>query len=363
MRTVEVRPASGPYRVILGRGLVTGGESTPALASVLEGRKVYVVSDGNVYALHGGPLERWLATNGARPLGRTVIEPGESSKNLSTMGGLWDGLIRSGLERTGLVVAFGGGVVGDLAGFAAATYLRGVDFIQVPTTVLAMVDSSVGGKTGCDHPLGKNLIGAFHQPKAVLADLDFLETLPAREILSGLAEAIKAAIIGDPELFRIFELRGPEISGDKDALLDAIARSVTVKAAVVGADEKEGGSRALLNLGHTLGHALEAVSGYAGLSHGEAVGTGMIFASRLSRELGMIEPADAERITGLLKTWGYSGSLKGMDAGEIKKAFSYDKKKASGLPRWVLPRGIGKVQWGIPVEEATLDLLLDTMQR
>lgn len=362
MLTVEVDLLGHAYRVLVGRGLLNGKGPTGEITALLQGRKVVLVSDETVYGLHGPLAESWLDANGARVLARSVMKPGEANKNLAALGRIWDDMVESGLERSGLLVAFGGGVTGDVAGFAAATYLRGVDFIQVPTTLLAMVDSSVGGKTGIDHPRGKNLIGAFHQPKAVVADIDLLETLPSREVHSGLAEAIKAAVIGDPVLFDLLEEKGPAIIRQPDALLETVGRAVAVKAAVVGEDEREGGKRALLNLGHTVGHAIEAASGFGGPTHGEAVGTGLLFAVRASLRLGLIERAPARRIEKLLEDWGYPAKAEGLSPAEIKKAMGFDKKKVSGSTKWVLPRDIGRVDWGMDIDEVTVDLLLAEMQ-
>lgn len=362
MRVVEVVVPGGSYKVSIGGGLLGRLKELPDVASLLAGRNVAVVSDETVHGLHGGALSDGLAAAGARVIAKAILKPGEENKNIAGVSAIWDALVEGNAERSDLVVAFGGGVVGDMAGFAAATYLRGVEFMQVPTTLLAMVDSSVGGKTGVDHPKGKNLIGAFHQPKAVVADTDLLATLPRREALSGLAEAIKAAVLADPVLFGLLEREGPEIAGGGEALEEALERSVAVKADVVARDEREGGPRALLNLGHTLGHAVEAACGFAGIAHGEAVALGMLFAVRLSKALGRIESAEAERVERLLNSWGYPKRAEGLGSEEIKRAFAFDKKKASGKVRWVLPTGMGRAEWGVTVDEATIDALLVGMQ-
>ena len=362
MRTVEVPVGPFPYKVHIGEGLAGSLGELPDVASLLKGRGVALVSDQNVHRLHGEAMERGLALAGAVIKVSYAFAPGEENKNFASLCGIWNALVDGGVERKDLIVAFGGGVVGDVAGFAAATYLRGVDFLQVPTTLLAMVDSSVGGKTGIDHPRGKNLIGAFHQPRAVVADTDFLETLPRREALSGLAEAIKAGILADADLFALLEKRGPGILYDQDALLEAVAKSVKVKAHIVAEDEREGGVRALLNFGHTVGHAVEAALGFSGLTHGEAVALGMGFATRLAAKSGMIERGGAGRILALLENWGYPARAEGLRWEEIKKGFAFDKKKESGETRWVLPLDIGRAQWGKVVDTVTVDLLLAEMQ-
>lgn len=362
MKTVSVDVAHRPYKVSIGAGLLGNLKAVGGLRTLLENRRVAIVSDKTVWALHGEKFRQGLSAAGAKVVGYAAFEPGEENKNLTTLSWVWDRLVEMALERGDLVAALGGGVVGDVAGFAAATYLRGVDFIQAPTTLLAMVDSSVGGKTGIDHPSGKNLLGAFHQPVAVVADTEVLGTLPERQILSGAAEMIKAAILADAGLFGVLERGGPLVFKDAAALEETIAASVRIKAEVVAKDEREGGPRALLNLGHTLGHAVEAAMGFSGLTHGEAVALGMVFAARLSRATGRIGAGDAERIVALLEDWGYPAKAEGLTVEEIKKAFAFDKKKASGRVRWVLPTEIGGAQWGQTVEEETIDALLVGMQ-
>lgn len=252
--------------------------------------------------------------------------------------------------------------MGDVAGLAAATYLRGIEILQFPTTILAMADSSVGGKTAIDHPRGKNLIGAFHQPAGVAADLRVLGTLPKREVLSGLAEVIKAGLIGDPVLFDLLEEKGPEIIGDREALEDALARAVAVKARVVEADEKEGGRRAVLNFGHTVGHSLEAAAGFGAITHGEAVALGMGFATRLSCRLGRLPGADEERILQLLKAWRYPVKLSSGLSEKVLRGLRYDKKSDEGMPRWVLLRSVGRAEWGCKVPADIVETLLRELE-
>ncbi|MDW7709590.1 MAG: 3-dehydroquinate synthase [Deferrisomatales bacterium] len=358
MRTVRVALGERTYEVAVGTGLLGNPAAAGDVAQPLRRRRIFLVSDRTVWPLHGAALEGGLAGLGARVLGRGHLEPGEAHKDLAAMATLWDAMVAAGLERSDLLVALGGGVVGDVAGFAAATYLRGIDFVQVPTTVLAMVDSSVGGKTGIDHPRGKNLLGAFHQPRGVLADLDTLRTLPRREVLSGLAEAVKAALLADPELFDLLEARGPGILEDTEALESVIARTVAIKARLVEADEREGGARALLNLGHTLGHAVEVAAGYGTFTHGEAVALGMGFAARLSRRLGLLSETDERRILGLLEKWGYPLRAPGVRAEKILDALRADKKTRGGVPRWVLPEAVGRARWGVTVAPEHIERLL-----
>ncbi|GAB4267253.1 MAG: 3-dehydroquinate synthase [Deferrisomatales bacterium] len=362
MRVVRVELGPRGYAVAVGRGFLGDLEAVEPLARALGGRQTFIVSDRTVWAHCGQTLERGLASLGGRPAGRALLEPGEAHKTLESARQIWDGLVDAGVEREGCLVALGGGVVGDVAGFAAATYLRGIPFVQLPTTLLAMVDSSVGGKTGVDHPRGKNLIGAFHQPLAVGADLATLATLPRREVLSGLAEVIKAGLLGDPELFARLEERGPGIVDDPEALEDAVARAVAFKARVVAADEREGGARAQLNLGHTLGHAVEAAAGFGTYTHGEAVALGLAFAARLSGELGLLAAADVERIVGLVEAWGYPLQVPGVAAEKILDALRFDKKSRGGTPRWVVLEGIGKPRWGVAVAPELVARLLRRTQ-
>lgn len=362
MRVIPVRLAARSYGVAVGAGLLRRLGEIPALAEGLRGRRVFVVSDRTVHPLFGGALEEGLRSAGATLAGWHLLEPGEVHKDLRSLGGVWDALVEAGLERRDAVAALGGGVVGDVAGFAAATYLRGVDFFQFPTTVLAMADSSVGGKTAIDHPRGKNLIGAFHQPRGVGADLETLSSLPEREVRSGFAEVIKAGLVADRVLFDLLEERGPGLEADPAALEEAIARAVAVKARVVEGDERETGARALLNLGHTLGHAVEVAAGYGVLTHGEAVALGTCFATRLSVATGRLGEADAGRIVGLLERWGYPVKLPTLAVEKIFAALRLDKKSTGGMPRWVLLKGIGVAEWGCAVPPETLESLLREVQ-
>lgn len=348
---------AGGYEVALGRGLLGRLGEVAAVAPHLKGRRVFVVSDRTVHALYGDRFERGLRGAGAEMAGRTLLEPGEAHKTVASLSSLWDALVASELERKDCLVVLGGGVVGDVAGFAAATYRRGIDFLQFPTTLLAMADSSVGGKTGVDHPRGKNLLGAFHRPRGVVADLEVLETLPGREVLSGLAEVLKAGLVGDPGLFALLEARGPEVANDAAALEEALARAVGVKARFVIADERETGARALLNFGHTLGHAVEVAGGYGSITHGDAVALGMGAAVRLSVILGLLPDITANRVLAVLSAWGYPQTLQGVAVDRVWQALRQDKKSVDGLPRWVLLRAVGEAEWGHEIAPDVLEPL------
>lgn len=357
---VDLRERS--YPVVIGAGLLGRLPQAEGIAVLLQGRRVFVASDQTVWGLHGETLERGLAAAGARVIGFHAMQPGEPNKHLGSLAGYWDALLAAGVERSDLLVAFGGGVVGDVAGFAAATCLRGIDFLQVPTTLLAMVDSSVGGKTGIDHERGKNLLGAFHQPVGVVADLDLLGTLSRREQLSGMAEVIKAALLGDPELFELLGERGPALLGGGPALADAIRRAVAFKARVVAVDEREAGARAQLNLGHTLGHALEVAAGYGVWTHGEAVAAGLAFASALSERVGVCSGGVRRQITTLLEKWEYPLRAHGIAAEKVLEALRHDKKSRGGAPEWVLIRDVGDAEPGVSVPgEVVADVLSEVL--
>ncbi len=347
-RQVPVALADRGYTVTIGARLLTraGG----LLAPVLPHRRVALVADATVLALHGAALRHGLREAGITLAVELSVPPGEASKSLAQYGALVNGLIDAGLDRGTALLAFGGGVVGDLAGFAAATTLRGLPFVQIPTTLLAQVDSSVGGKTGVNTPGGKNLVGAFHQPIAVLADTDVLTTLGAREMRAGYAEIVKAALIGDAAFFTWCEAHArAALGGDADKLREAIARAVAFKAAVVAYDELElrpDGGRALLNLGHSFAHALEAELGYGTILHGEAVAIGIGLAFRLSARLGLCPPDLPARIEAHLAHVGLPARIAGLDASVSAAAlmhrFGRDKKMRDGRLTFVLAEGIGQ---------------------
>jgi 3-dehydroquinate synthase len=344
-RTVRVALAGRSYEVVIGPGLID--EAGVRIRPLLARPSVAVVMDETVSELHGRRLAQSLASADVTAQ-FIVIPPGEAAKGFAGLEQLCDRLLALELERGDIVVAFGGGVVGDLTGFAAAIYKRGIDFIQIPTTLLAQVDSSVGGKTAIDTARGKNLIGAFHQPKLVLADLGVLDSLPDREMRCGYAEVLKYGLLGDGDFFAWLEANGVRVlAREPDALMEAVSRSVEMKAVVVAQDEREGGARALLNLGHTFGHALEAESGFGdALKHGEAVAAGCAMAFRFSARLGLSPVTDAERVGAAINGAGLPSRLADL-AGPAPRAcallarMTQDKKAKAGALTFILARGIG----------------------
>jgi 3-dehydroquinate synthase len=325
------------------------------------GQRCAIISDKNVAAHYGQSVSENLKAAGFEPTLITV-PAGETAKSLKVVASCYDQLVEHRIERKSFVVALGGGVVGDLAGFVAATYLRGVDFVQIPTTLLAQVDSSVGGKVGVNLKAGKNLVGAFYQPRFVLCDLDTLETLPVREYRAGLAEIIKYGIIHDGELFKRLELVMPKmLQRDPDTLSSAVARCCQIKAGVVGQDETESGLRAILNFGHTIGHAIEAVSGYGKFLHGEAIAIGQVLAARLSNVLLGFPLRDVERIAALFEKAGLPTHIKLSAALREKlfEAMQHDKKVSEGIVKFVLVNKIGQVSFGQPVPLDLIEKVLD----
>lgn len=319
------------------------------------GSKTLIVSDDHVDALYGGVAEESLRSVGL-VTARVTVPAGEPSKSHDPLIRIYHAALDAGLERSSSIVALGGGVVGDLAGFAAATYLRGIRLIQVPTSLLAMVDSAVGGKTGINLPQGKNLIGAFYQPSMVLADTATLRTLPPREFCAGLAEVVKYGVIADAGLFDALEGKTPEILMNDDALLeDIICRSCEIKADVVRDDEREGGVRAILNFGHTLGHAIEQVSGYGRYLHGEAIAMGMVYAARLSERELAFPAKDTERLIRLLKALRLPVTMPDLSWPALMKAMRHDKKKTGGTVGFVLAQSLGAVRFGCALPETLLN--------
>jgi shikimate kinase/3-dehydroquinate synthase len=338
--TLSVRCPGGEYEIHIGNGLLAHIGGALRAAGVPDGGRVAVVSNPVVAPLYGMQVEAALRSAGLQPFACSVPD-GERHKTLDTVASLYDQFLAAGLDRSGTVLALGGGVTGDVAGFAAATFMRGIRFIQVPTTLLAMVDASVGGKTGVDLPQGKNLVGAFKQPALVVVDPAVLATLPVEEIRSGLAEVIKHGVIGDPDLFA--ELETGACQSPIPVPGSQIARALRVKIAVVEEDPFEQGRRAVLNLGHTVGHALEKLSGFA-LRHGEAVGIGIVAAARIAAELDRADSSLADRIEAVLSAWGLPVRCPPFDADAIWKAMAHDKKMRGRSLRWVLPRAIGEVE-------------------
>jgi 3-dehydroquinate synthase len=359
--TVGLRARS--YDIVIGDGLLA--EIGPRIASLLARPVTAIVTDENVAKLHLAQLQQSLSSAGVTAAS-IVIPPGEASKSFRQLELVCDRLLAAGIERHDRIVAFGGGVIGDLAGFAAAILRRGVGFIQIPTTLLAQVDSSVGGKTGINSAHGKNLIGAFHQPAAVLADIALLDTLPRRELAAGYAEVAKCALLGDREFFKWLEDNAAAVlAGNQWARLTAIRTSCAAKAAIVAEDETETGRRALLNLGHTFGHALEAATGYSQrLLHGEAVAIGMVQAFRLSERLKLCEAGAADRVAAHLKRAGlpvHSSEIEGRlpSPAGLLQLMHQDKKTRAGKLTFILARAIGEAFIASGVAEADVLAFLE----
>ncbi|MDA0990207.1 MAG: 3-dehydroquinate synthase [Verrucomicrobia bacterium] len=352
-QSVHVELGDRSYEIHIGRDL-----SWEVVPGMRDGRRALLVTDNQVDNLYGDACAAKLQAHGL-DVSRIAIPAGEASKNLDCTRQIYDAAITAGLDRHAILIALGGGVVGDLGGFAAATYLRGIDFVQVPTSLLAMVDSSVGGKTGVNLPQGKNLIGAFYQPVAVLADLATLASLPDREYISGLAEVIKYGVIWDAQLFATLEAHGDQLRSRDMALLEAVvARCCEIKAEVVAVDERDAGVRAILNFGHTLGHAIEQVSGYGQWLHGEAIAMGMAYAARLSSIEKGFDDGAAGRLIRLLEQVGLPTQLDPATIpggwAALREAIATDKKTRSRIPRFVLAEKLGGVVYDCAVAEETL---------
>jgi 3-dehydroquinate synthase len=337
MKTLNVDLGSRSYPIHIGPGLL---ERAELLHPLLRGQRLVVVTNETVAPLHGHRLRALLE---GHPLTWIELPDGERHKTLATVESILTRMLEARLDRGSTLIAFGGGVVGDIAGFAAAIYQRGIDFVQVPTTLLSQVDSSVGGKTGVNHPLGKNMIGAFHQPRAVIIDTDTLRTLPVRELRAGVAEVIKYGLIQDADFFAWLEEHLEALLAlSPDVVSEAIQRSCACKAEVVASDERESGRRAILNLGHTFGHAIEAGMGYGQWLHGEAVGTGMAMAARMSEHMGWLSRSNRERAERLLARAGLELRPPAeLTAERFRELMAIDKKVMDGRLRLVLLRGIG----------------------
>jgi len=342
-RTVHVSLADRSYEIDIGSDLIS--QAGTWLLSKRRTTHAVIITDANVDTLHAANVGDSLGRAGVA-VDLLVVEPGESSKSLSVANELWQKLLDLGADRSTVVVAVGGGVVGDLAGFVAATYARGISFVQVPTTLLAQVDSSVGGKVGINLPRAKNMVGAFWQPFGVLIDTQVLATLPEREYRAGLAEVVKYGVILDAEFFAELERQSAALNArDEVVLREVVARCCELKAEVVTQDEFERtGARAVLNYGHTYAHALETLTGYETLLHGEAVSIGMLCASRLSERLGRVDAAFTRRQKVLLETLGLPTAVPTLDADTIIAAMSRDKKVQHGHLRFVLPTRMGHVE-------------------
>jgi 3-dehydroquinate synthase len=333
---LKVELGDRSYPILIGQGLLLQPD---LIRQYVPARDVLIVSNTTVAPLYMDSLA--AALSGARVV-EAILPDGESHKTLATVSRILDVLVANRFSRDCIVIALGGGVVGDMAGFAAASYQRGVAFVQVPTTLLAQVDSSVGGKTGVNHPGGKNLIGAFHQPNAVIADTATLATLPVRELRAGLAEVIKYGLMCDAPFFDWLEAHMDELLAyDPAALAHVIQRSCEIKAQIVGRDEREHGDRALLNLGHTFGHAIESATHYTQWLHGEAIGAGLLMATAMSHECGLVDAKDVDRLRRLLERVGLPVKIDGVTPDVALEHMRIDKKVQSGRMRLVLLRAIG----------------------
>ncbi|MCO1332969.1 3-dehydroquinate synthase [Microbulbifer sp. OS29] len=356
MQRLNVELGARSYPIIIGSGFLGAPQQ---LLPYIHGRQVCIVTNETVAPLYLAKLIE--ALQGFNKLDVVELPDGEAFKNLDTLNRIFDVLLEKRHNRTTTLIALGGGVVGDMCGFAAACYQRGVNFIQVPTTLLALVDSSVGGKTGVNHPLGKNMIGAFHQPRLVLADTDTLNTLPARELSAGLAEVIKYGLICDkPFFYWIEENLQRLLNREPEVLAYAIERCCRNKADVVASDEREGGRRAILNFGHTFGHAIEAVQGYGNWLHGEAVAAGMVMALELSRLRGDIDNDLVERLRQMLQIAGLSQRAPvGMSAASFLQSMQIDKKVLDGKLRLILLQALGEA---VIVDDTPREMIMDALR-
>ena len=354
MQTLQVDVGHSRYPIAIGPGLLT---NTALLDTHIRGRDLLIVTNAIVARLYLAKLTAGLV---GRRVAECILPDGEQHKTLQTAGWVFDALVAKKMNRDATVLALGGGVVGDIAGFAAASYQRGVGYVQIPTTLLAQVDSSVGGKTGVNHSGGKNLIGAFYQPQSVIADLDTLTTLPDRELRAGLAEVIKYGCVWDPLLFDWLDTHIPELlARDVDALAYAIARSCEIKATVVAKDEREQNLRAILNFGHTFGHAIEAATAYGTYLHGEAVGMGMLMAADLSHRLGLIDRHTQDRLRDILTRAGLPTAVPRIGAAKAKGLMQMDKKVLAGAVRLVLLEKLGRAILTADYPQKALDATLE----
>lgn len=357
MKTLEVDLGNRSYPIYIGTDLI----DRPDLFKACEkATSIYIVSNTTVAPLYAERVTKTLSTFG-KPVRTIVLPDGESYKDWKNLQFIFDDLLKFGADRQTMLIALGGGVIGDMTGFAAASFMRGVRFIQVPTTLLAQVDSSVGGKTGINHPLGKNMIGAFHQPAAVIADLNTLKTLPPRELSAGLAEVVKHGAIADAQFLDWIEANAAALLAcDTDALAHAVLRSCEIKSAVVSADEREGGIRATLNFGHTFGHAIEAGMGYGEWLHGEAVGCGMVLGADLSCRLNLISQTDVERLTKIIKSMNLPIVPPKFGTQRYMELMQVDKKTEGGQIRYVVLEKIGKAQIKSAPDAQVIETLMAT---
>ena len=356
---ITVRVPGASYPIFIEAGLLR--RSGEILRERVAGRKLFVLSDNTVWKLWGNKL-----LEGLRPLEPQVIRipSGEQHKRLATVEKICEQLAAAGAERSSVLLAFGGGVIGDIGGFVASIYLRGISYVQIPTTLLAQVDSSIGGKTGTNLAIGKNLVGTFYQPRLVLSDPAVLRTLPERELRAGLFEAVKCAVIGDPDLFEFLMVARRSVLGGNPAALEHVIRAcASLKGRVVSQDEREGDLRRILNFGHTLGHAIEAATDYRRFLHGEAVAWGILAATRLAVRQKLLAPSEAERIAALVVAYGPVPSLGTLRTAALAPHLSVDKKVRDGQVHFVLPRKVGEVviTSGIGVPQA-LEAMAEVMR-
>jgi len=337
MSKVKVALKARSYEVLVSRGILY------RLGQMIErykwGSQIFVVTDPLVNRLYGRLLRSSL------PCQMLLVKRGEAAKNLKTLSILYDDLVKGSAHRDALVVALGGGVIGDLAGFLAATYMRGINFVQVPTTLLAQVDAAIGGKTGINHPQGKNLIGAFYQPKLVYIDVETLASLPKRELRTGLVEVVKYGLIDNASFFNFLERNISSLKSVKDLDIweKIVFESAKIKARIVSKDEREAAYRMVLNLGHTFAHAIEAVTHYVTYNHGEAVAIGLVAASKMSQLLGLMDAAEVNRVSKLLTSLGLPTLVRGLSLAQVAKALQLDKKVRDQRLNFVLPQGLGRV--------------------
>lgn len=358
MKTLNVSLGERSYPIYIGSGLIKKPE---LFKPWVTGKSVFVVTNTTVDPLYSQTLIQTISGD-TKSIHTIVLPDGESYKDWLTLQKIFDALLTHGADRKSVLIALGGGVIGDMVGFAAASFMRGIQFIQVPTTLLAQVDSSVGGKTGINHPLGKNMIGAFHQPVAVIADLDTLKSLPSRELSAGLAEVIKHGAIADAAFFAWIEGHRQELLNcDSNAMSHAVERSCEIKSAVVAADEKESGIRAILNFGHTFGHAIESGLGYGEWLHGEAVGCGMVMAADLSSRLGYLQTEEVSRIKKLIAAMGLPDCAPKLGNSRFFDLMRIDKKSEGGEIRYITLEKIGKAKIEA-VDDAIVDEVLTTNQ-
>jgi len=357
MKTLEVDLGNRSYPIYIGSDLI---DQANLFGACVKATSIYIVTNTTVAPLYAARLTKTLETFG-KPVRTITLPDGESYKDWKNLQLIFDDLLKFGADRQTMLIALGGGVIGDMTGFAAASFMRGIRFIQVPTTLLAQVDSSVGGKTGINHPLGKNMIGAFHQPVAVIADLNTLKTLPPRELSAGLAEVVKHGAIADTQFLDWIEEHSEALLAcDTNAMGHAVLRSCEIKSAVVSADEREGGIRATLNFGHTFGHAIEAGMGYGEWLHGEAVGCGMVMGADLSCRLNLISKVERERLTNIIKSMNLPTVPPKFSAERYMELMQVDKKTEGGQIRYVILEKIGKAQIKSVPDALVIETLIAT---